>query len=286
MIDDPLRSTLLDLDQHLGGQVRLCIGGGYGLYLKQLHLYDHPEIRTLMPLEDCPAARTTQDIDLFLRAEIVADSKRMALIRKALDDLHFQVIPSAKYMQFVKAVNVGAVKIDLLAGPLGEFVDRVEIKDRRVKPIPGVGLHARRCDEAVGIEEDPITIQVDGTLSTGARHSTLVHVPQAFTYLLMKLLAFRDKLQDANKDLGRHHALDLYRIVALLTEQEDEVVHRLSEQYRDHPSVLDARQVVATYFADDNLPGMLRLREHPLARRGLNLGKFRAELHALFPPPA
>ena len=38
MPTDPLTITVLDLDAALGGNADLLIGGGFGLYLKQLHL--------------------------------------------------------------------------------------------------------------------------------------------------------------------------------------------------------------------------------------------------------
>ena len=56
---DPLKTALLDLDKQLGGNAGLCAGGGYGLYLKQLYLYEHPELRTLFPLDTLPTARIT-----------------------------------------------------------------------------------------------------------------------------------------------------------------------------------------------------------------------------------
>lgn len=38
MADDPLLTTLLDLDAALNWSQRLIIGGGYGLYLKQRYV--------------------------------------------------------------------------------------------------------------------------------------------------------------------------------------------------------------------------------------------------------
>ena len=37
---------------------------------------------------------------------------------------------------------------------------------------------------------------------------------------MMKLFAFRDRKEDRDKNLGRHHALDLYAIVAMQVESE------------------------------------------------------------------
>lgn len=125
MPDDPLLTTILDLDAALGSEPALIIGGGYGLYLKQLYLRENPSVRTLFALKDLPGARTTNDVDLILRAEIVTDSESMRSIREALDALGFSVVETAKYTQFVRPMQQGQVKIDLLAAPLGQLVTRV-----------------------------------------------------------------------------------------------------------------------------------------------------------------
>ncbi|NBQ15996.1 MAG: hypothetical protein EBU31_15625, partial [Proteobacteria bacterium] len=101
---DPLTITLLDLDAALGGGADLMVGGGFGLYLKQLHL-EKSGVRTLLPRSRWPQARTTQDIDLFLRAEIVADVARMERLREVLDQLGFLVEEDAKWMKFARDVG-------------------------------------------------------------------------------------------------------------------------------------------------------------------------------------
>jgi hypothetical protein len=90
MATDPLTTTVLDLDAALGGNADLLVGGGFGLYLKQLHL-ERSDEKTLLPRSRWPRARTTQDIDLFLRAEIIIDAGRMASYRQAIDQLGFVV---------------------------------------------------------------------------------------------------------------------------------------------------------------------------------------------------
>jgi hypothetical protein len=75
MAQEPLLTTLLDLDSAFNSPQKLIIGGGYGLFLKQLYVRDNPQIRTLFGADALPSARTTEDIDLILRAEIVTDSK-------------------------------------------------------------------------------------------------------------------------------------------------------------------------------------------------------------------
>ena len=280
MAQDPLLTTLLDLDAALSPQ-KLIIGGGYGLYLKQLYVSNNPQIRTLFAVNDLPSARTTEDIDLILRAELVTDSSSMKAIRDVLDLLGFTVVETAMYTQFVRTMSPGRVKIDLLAAPLGEFASRVPRDPRRVRPRPSVSLHASKLEEAIAVERHGISIPIQGQLSSGQAHQTEVLIPQAFTYLLMKLCAYRDRMNDANKDLGQHHALDIYRIVGLLTEAEDADVRALSTEFAEHPTVIDARQVASTHFISSDGIGRLRIREHPLYSTRLDLDRFSKELHQL-----
>ncbi len=146
MGQDALLTTLLDLDHALGGKIKLLIGGGYGLYLKQLYLYQHPELTTLFP---------------------------------------------------------------------------------------------------------------------------------------MKLMAFRDRMNDSNKDLGRHHALDIYRIIGMITRSEYLNVKQVYAAQTNHPAVAEARQIIKVCFLPLDGLGRIRILEHPLASRSLDLEPFVAELESL-----
>ena len=280
MVRDPLLTTLLDLDAALESR-ELIIGGGYGLYLKQLHLKQNPQIRTLFPPSALPSARTTEDIDLILRAEVVTDSKSMKAIREVLDTLGFTVVATAKYTQFVRDMQPGQVKIDLLAAPLGEFANRVPKDARRVKPRPAVGLHASKLEEAVAVDREALLIPISGVLSSGQTHQSHVLIPQTFTYLLMKLCAFRDRMDDSDKAFGQHHALDIYRLVGLLTREEDAAVRKLSAEFSSHSVVLDARAIAQTHFIAADGVGRLRILEHPLYSPSLDLERLASEMGGL-----
>lgn len=281
MAQEPLLTTLLDLDSALNSQQKLIIGGGYGLFLKQLYVRDNPRIRTLFGVDVLPVARTTEDIDLILSAEVVTDSGSMKRIRDVLDQLGFTVVETAKYTQFVRPMSSGQVKIDLLAAPLGEFASRVTKDSRRVKPKPSVNLHASKLEEALAVDRHPISIPIQGQLSSGELYQTEVLIPQAFTYLLMKLCAFRDRMDDADKNLGQHHALDIYRIVGLLTRDEDADVRKLSSEFAEHPVVVDVRQIAVNHFVSTDGIGRLRIREHPLYTSVLDLDRLARGLEKL-----
>ena len=71
----PLTTTLLDLAYALRKtSIPLTIGGGFGLHLKQEHLRQSGE-RTL--LDRLPESRATNDIDLFLRVDVLASLATM-----------------------------------------------------------------------------------------------------------------------------------------------------------------------------------------------------------------
>jgi hypothetical protein len=229
----PLIKSVLDLNTALGGRAELLLGGGLGLYLKQEHLRA-TGARTLLPLELLPPARTTQDIDLFLRAEVIARKDEVARYRAALDALGFVVVQGSEWLKFKRTVDGTEVLVDVMVGPLGEHEDAVRLRGLRARPrgLGGkAGLHAFATREALGIEREPRRVPLNGFGSGGDERSCEVLIPRAFPYALMKLAALRDRIDDEDKQEGRHHAMDLYRIVGLLTEDEIEVSARLARAY-------------------------------------------------------
>jgi len=281
-----LKTSLLDLLHELRDEdLRLILGGGYGLYLKQIHLQNTLSDSRLIEGEFWPVPRATEDLDIILRTEIVIDAARMGPIRTALDRLNYLAVSGAKYMQFVKHLSGGKfVKVDLLTGPLGAFADdpRVKVDDRRVRPRHGVKLHAHRMDEALGFEDNTMAIPVAGTLSSGDIYRATICIPSAFTFLLMKLYAFCDRCHDEEKDWARHHALDLYRVVAMMTEREFEQTRYKNREYSQHLVLIEAARIVATDFASPESLGSLRLRSHLLWNEAMALTRFLSGLRDLF----
>ncbi len=99
----------------------------------------------------------------------------------------------------------------------------------------------------------------------------------------MKLFAFRDRLNDANKEFGRYHALDMYIILATTMEREWNLALELSDRYRDDPAIVEAGQLVFEHFSALDRPSMIRLRESPYYRPELQLNEFMSALKELFP---
>lgn len=280
---DLLKTGLLDLHGALAEHgISLILGGGYGLFLKQLHLRTLG-IPTLIEVELWPEARATSDLDLFLRAEVVTNPDSMQMIRHTLDTLGYEVVETAKFYQFVKALRPsGFIKVDLLVGPLGELESHARADVRRARPRIGGNLHARRVEEALGIEDHCISIPLCGRLSTGKACEVSILVPQGFSYLLMKLFAFRDRKDDADKEMGRHHALDVFRIVAMMTKDEYSTVKAMRDRYSEDPLVKEAERILREQFGTTESIGILRMLEHPLYRRDLNPSRILVELREIF----
>jgi len=281
-----LQKSLLDLLLEIEGtDIKLIIGGGFGIYLKTDYVQQLGK-RTL--LEELPEPRSTNDLDLFLRPELLIESRKLRPLVEALAKLGYEVVPGAENYQFIKpgpeGTVVGSVKIDILTGPQICFrASRVRVDARRARPKPSIGLHAHPVDEAQTLEEGLLPATLVGKLNSGKPWRAEVFLPHPFTFSMMKLFAFRDRLDDADKEFGRYHALDLYTILATTIEEEWEYALELRNQHGDKPYVLEAGHLVSEYFSSLERLGMVRLRESPYYRPELQLDEFISALQELFP---
>ena len=281
-----LQTALLDLLQKVGdSKIRLIVGGGFGIYLKTDHVRSL-DVRTL--LEQWPEPRSTNDLDLFLRPELLIESSKVKPLVSAITDLGYQVVPGAEKYQFVKpgadGTDAGSVKIDILTGPQSRFQKtRVKVDARRARPNPSVGIHAHPVDEALTLEEGLLPIVLTGPLSSGEDWESEVFLPHPYTFSMMKLFAFRDRLEDPDKEFGRYHALDLYTILATMTEVEWRDALRLRDQYKDDPTAREAGNLVSKYFSSKERKGIIRLMESPYYRPELQKDDFMSVLKEMFP---
>lgn len=281
-----LQTALLDLLSEKGvNDLQLIIGGGYGIYLKRDQVAK-AGVRTL--IAEWPESRSTNDIDLFLRPELLIKSEQLKPLAAALKRLGYQVIEGAEEYQFAKPGPAGgcdgALKIDLLTGPQNRFQGTgVKVDSRRARPNPSIDLHAHPVDEALTLEDNLLPIALTGKTSDGVDSSGTVYLPHPLTFAMMKLFAFRDRVGDKDKDFGSYHALDLYTVIALTTEVEWKQAQELCMKHSSDPIFDDASRIVGQYFASQNSVGMLRIKESPYFRKELNLAEFMDVLRDLFP---
>jgi hypothetical protein len=259
------------------------VGGGFGLYLKRTHLGNVGE-QTLFA--ELPQVRTTNDIDMFLRAEVLADLPRTRAVAEAIKRLGYEVVEEAKFLQWKKPLVVGGVvqevKLDVLVGPLGRHRRSMKVSAPRARPKGKIEFHAHPVEEALHIEDEPLGVEVAGRASDGEGYSGTVFVPEAFPYLLMKLHAFSDRKGDADKDLGRHHALDVYTVVGMMTEREYGRARAFGAADAGDEHVRRAREIVAADFSSTTSEGLLRMREHALFRPEFRTGEFMSVLREVF----
>lgn len=233
-----LETSLLELLYEIDGtNIKLIIGGGFGIYLKSSYAR-RVGMRTL--LREWPEPRSTNDLDLFLRPELLIDSTKLRPLAEAITNLGYQVVPGAENYQFVKpglgGADAGGIKLDFLTGPQDSFQNtNVKVDDRRAHPKPSVGIHAHPVDEALSLEKGLLPVPISGKIGPGGLWEGEVYLPHPYTFSMMKLFAFRDRLYDADKEFGRYHALDLYSIHATTSEEEWHYALELRDQLVDHP---------------------------------------------------
>ena len=258
---------------------KLIIGGGFGLYLRQIELSEEPGVATLVSREHWCEPRTTADIDIFLETHIVASLEQMQSIRAALDSLGYAVIEEVKFLHFEKLFGPNErVELNFLTGPIDNqtLAAQVKFNRPRVRPKGNVELHAYLTNDAIGLSEQLIDIDEIGT-STGVKN---IFVPHPSTFLLMKLHAFRDRLNE-EAERSSQHAIDVYRIICMMSEGDFKQTQAFFHQNRKATPVSGARNIVDEYFASFDQMGFVRLQEHVLARGDFALNTMREVLQEL-----
>lgn len=280
-----LTTALLDLCHELGStNLKLIVGGGFGIYLKYRDLLKTGS-QTL--LTQWPAPRSTNDLDLFLRTELLADSQRLVPLVQALDRLDYRPVETARFYQFYKpgpeGGEAGSLKVDILTGPEQTLREAgVTAKNRRARPRPRISLHARTLDEALTLEEHLQEVFIEGHRSSGESGFAVVFLPHPFTFIMMKLFALRDRINDPDKDYGRHHALDLYTILATMTEAEWNISLQLREKHAADAKMIEAGQLIHELFGEEFSLGVLRLKESVYYRTDFQVEGFLQALCDLF----
>jgi hypothetical protein len=283
MNGDPLLNQLRQFAEKLAEKkISLIIGGGYGLLLKADHI-QRSGARTR--LDQIPIARSTGDIDMFLTTEVIIDKGNMAAIRHALDELGYSPVPGAEFYQFFREVTIGGakrnLKFDFLAAPvLGEQAKKVKADVRRIRPRGAEApMHAHTTPEALTVEEHLLAVDIGE-----ADKHVEVFLPHPFSYVLLKLFALRDQIDNAAKEFGRHHAFDIYSTWAMMTEEEFEQAEQLRGSYADVGIMREAIEIAGALFSDENAKGLIRLKEHAQVEgvELIDLDEFIRDIRGLF----
>lgn len=259
---------------------KLILGGGFGLFLWQTEASKEETLRTLISKDAWCEARATADLDVFLETEILAELETVQALRKALDELGYSVITGVEYLHFEKHYSATErVEINFLTGPITktELAEKIKITRPWARPRGSVQFHAYLTEEAIGLSWGLLPIE-----KVGIEKRSNLYVPHAVTFLVMKLHAFKDRLEKGEEEKAGHHAIDVYRILCLMEEKTfDETKHFLNSNGAA-PVVISARQIVASYFGVLHQGGFTKIREHPLYRVEFDLEMMRSVLLELF----
>lgn len=95
MILQSLETALLEiLNEIQNSDINLIIGGGYGIYLR---IKDRRRSGAPTLFKEWPEERSTGDIDLFLRPELLIHSEKLKPLSEALFNPNYKPVPTAKY---------------------------------------------------------------------------------------------------------------------------------------------------------------------------------------------
>lgn len=268
MTEETLETDLIELSRRFSERGNeLILGGGFGLLLKQRYV-ERDNLRTL--LDEIPNTRATGDLDIFLQVEMITDEEDTHWLRQQIDDLGYS--PEVKYFKFSKTVSSEAgdvtVEIDLLT-PDPEDHPGAHVSDIRVRPrdysYPEKKLHAYKTPEAISVVDKATKISIGGEEE--------ILVPNTFSYLMLKLMAYRDRKdreedadsEEARKGIRRQanaHAYDVFVILGLTTEEEWNRAMKLSEKYLQQGPVREVKRIINDYFSDESQPGFVSIQEH------------------------
>lgn len=260
-MSDPLVRHLHDLIIAVR-QDSVILAGGLGLMLKRRHLA-HQGTMTLALSADHghPEARTTTDIDLFLRIELFTRPEEGRRLREVLDGLSYK--ERTPKWQFERPLSDAlpdqSVVVDLLARQPVDGED-VSVKPPRVGTGSGTGLHGRETAEAFAVEREPQIIDVldDGSLLGQ------VLTAHPYAWLNMKVRAAHDwlryqrqpwELRENQQPPSAKHAFDATLIVAMVTEVERDRCRDLASEFRDHPVAQQIRAEATELFGEPTAPG-------------------------------
>jgi hypothetical protein len=260
--DDPLWEHFAEIWTTVGSKFDAVVIGGYGLVLKRRWLIENQSnFRTIVQSSVWPVARTTEDIDLVLGAEVILGTDYNREIRRVIDGFGWKESPNtnARNWQFYKATDGRSLKLEFQAPmppPLGlEYrEDRTHLKP--AESMGSSGIHARPNPEAIGALLHPTTFSFTHEEST----AITVRVPHPVNMVMMKLKAMEDR-DKASKDekrsdrerefcfqLAQKHANDIALAVAMTQPEEAATQTQLVQALGRQPAFLDAKRIATEYF--------------------------------------
>ncbi|MCZ7603155.1 MAG: hypothetical protein M5R37_09815 [Melioribacteraceae bacterium] len=261
--EDFLIGALIELSTELKKvDIKCIVGGGFAQHIRAKYFTAKISPRYKFRI----LQRTTKDIDFFLTSDLITKSEDIESVKGIVQKLNYKVV--TKYFQYSKQIMVGEqikeVGLDILTEPpKSSDIDKVRMnKPPRVRPINVKEFHAFQHNEAKGLEKYLIKVS-DFVDEKDKDKFENVYIPSAIQFIIMKLFAFRDRVDDELKDFGRHHAFDIFSTIVSMTEYDWANYERKIEFY-DSVLTEEAHTIVEKYFSDSEKLGVLRIRENKI----------------------
>ena len=234
LMDDIIFGQLAELAQPLNRiGVKPVICGGLGVFLS-LHKQQN-EARKML--------RATRDIDLMLTEQDVSEvAKRNAIANIITGELKYEVREGCEHFRFQKENNQ---QLDILTPP----INGINVQGGRSKLVKSK-LHGRIVPEACFIEEDLRTIFSSEISPRGLIDNFEALLPSPTNLLTLKLFAFDDRYNKDDIEHAQTHALDIYLIIAMLTQRRDYLEgQKFLSRHRDSEIIQRAVSIVDSKFS-------------------------------------
>jgi len=242
--------------------VKPLICGGLGVYLS-FHKQQN-EARKML--------RATRDIDLmFTQLDVSDEVKRNAIANIIIVELDYEVRRGCEYFRFQKGNNQ---QLDILTPP----IDGVTVKGGRSRLVKSK-LHGRIAPEACFIEEGVRTVPSVEILPGALNDNFEVLVPSPTNLLILKLFAFDDRHEKEDIEPAQTHALDIYLVVAMLTQRKDYLEgQKFLVQHKDSEIIQRAQSIVGSKFSSVDKAGWQLVLEASSFLPDLNLQQKKGRL--------
>ncbi|MEG2236818.1 MAG: hypothetical protein RRY13_04090 [Akkermansia sp.] len=226
--------------------------GGYGLLLKQNWLlHQEKTIPHFIPMvswtgESIP--RTTKDMDMGISPSLIANKEQQQKIHELLTQHGYK--PDEKKMKWGWSEGNGIV-LEFHSFPSSDdqnnqlHTDRYRIKN---KTSLGFGIHGRVNPELIGFHHH-LSFEYDGLRLT---------IPNVLTAIMMKLVAFKERLHSykespvvTNRNLiqAEKHARDAFRIVAMETEADMQMLPAVLQEVNQSPLYRGCQGIILDCFS-------------------------------------
>ena len=246
--------------QRLDAHVQIL--GGYGLLLKQKWLRDQegtvPHFIPMASWTGESISRTTKDMDMGISPSLIASIEAQGQIQELLTHQGFVPDPDPNNRRWAWD---GGVDIELefhVPPPPPSLKDQLATDRMRVKNLSlrgrNYGIHGRTNPELLGFKHH-FSFEYDGLLLT---------VPNVLTAVMMKLAAFKQRLlsyqkepvaRKGNYSQAEKHARDVFRAVAMETEEDLLMFPGILREVSESPLYRDCQGIIRDYFSSPGQKG-------------------------------